>query len=85
MFTKCGFRDWKHAMGKDGIITCYDHYKTHIQAMISWQKYEKNKESGTPVANRLHAIRAKLITKNQHYLKTILEILLVCSQQEIAI
>ena len=78
-FTKCGFRDWKHAMGKDGIITCHDHCKTHMQAMISWQEYEKNKERGTSVANRLDSTRAKLITKNRYYLKTILEVLLVCS------
>ena len=38
-FTKCGFRDWRHAMGKDGIISCHDHHKTHMQAMISWQEY----------------------------------------------
>ena len=64
-FTKCGFRDWKHAMGKHGIITCHDHCKTHMQTIISWQEYEKNKESRTSVANRLDATRAKLITKNQ--------------------
>ena len=68
-------------MGKDGIITWRDHCKTHMQAMIPG----KNKESGTSVANRLDATRAKLITKSRHYLKTILEVLLLCSQQEIAI
>ena len=45
----------------------------------------KNKESGTSVANRLDAARFQLITKNRHYLKTILEVLMVCSQQEIAL
>ena len=84
-FTKCGFRDWKHAMGKDGIISCHDRCKTHMQAMISWQEYKRNKESGTSVVNRLDAARANLIAKNRHYLKTILEVLLVCSQQEIAL
>ena len=76
------FSDWKHAMGKDGIIPCHDHCKTHMQA---WQEYMKNKESGTSVANKLDAARSKLITKNRHYLKTILEVLLACSQQEIAL
>lgn len=84
-FTKNGFSDWKHAMGKDGIIPCHDRCKTHMQAMVSWQEYVKNKESGTSVANRLDAARSQLITKNRHYLKTILEVLLVCSQQEIAL
>ena len=84
-FTKTGFSDWKHAMGKDGIIPCHDCCKTHMQAMVSWQEYAKNKESGTSVANRLDAARSQLITKNRHYLKTILEVLMVCSQQEIAL
>ena len=84
-FTKNGFSDWKHAMGKDGIIPCHDRCKTHMQAMVSWQDYVKNKVSGTSVANRLDAARSQLIKKNRHYLKTILEVLLVCSQQEIAL
>ena len=80
-FTRIGFSDWKHAMGNDGIIPRHDHCKTHMQAMVSWQEYMKNKESGTSVANKLDAasLRSKLITKNQHYLKTILQVLLVCS------
>ena len=86
-FTKTGFSDWKYAIGKDGIIPCHDCCKTHMQAicMVSWQEYANNKESGTSVANRLDAARFQLITKNWHYLKTILEFLMVCSQQEIAL
>ena len=55
-FTKTGFSDWKHAMGKDGIIPCHDCYKAHMQAIVSWQEYAKNKESGTSVANSLFRI-----------------------------
>ena len=72
-------------MGKDGFIPCQDCCKTHMQAIVSWQEYAKNKESRTSVANRLDAARFQLITKNQHYLKKILEVLMVCSQQEIAL
>ena len=82
---KNGFCDWKHAMGKDGITSCHDRCKTHMQAEVAWNEYIKNKASGTSVANRLDAPRSQLIFKNRHYLKTILQILLVCSQQEIAL
>ena len=84
-FTKDGFCDWKHAMGKDGIIPCHDRCKTYMQAMASWQEFVKNKASGTLIADRLDAARSQLIAKNRHYLKTILEVLLLCSQQEIAL
>ena len=83
--TKTEFSDLKHAMGKDGIIPCHDCCKTHKQAMVSWQEHAKNKESGTSVAKRLDAARSQLIMKNQHYLKMILEVLMVCSQQEITL
>lgn len=84
-FTTNGFCDWKHAMGKDGIISCHDRCKTHMQAMVAWQEYTKNKASGTSIAHRLDSARSQLIAKNRHYLKTILQVLLVCSQQEIAL
>ena len=69
-------------MRKDGIILCLDHCKTHMQAVVSWNE---NKASGTSTANRLDAASSQLISRNWHYLKTILQILLVCSQQEIAL
>jgi len=84
-FTKNGFRDWKHAMGKDGIISCHDNYKTHKEAMVSWHGYVKNTENGTTVDKRLDASIAKIISNNRHYLKAIIEVLLLCSQQEIAL
>ena len=56
-----------------------------MQAMVAWQEYIKNKASWTSIADRLDAARSQLIAANQHYLKAILQILLVCSQQEIAL
>ena len=53
--------------------------------MVSWHEYVKNTESGTTVDKRMDVSRAKTISNNRHYLKTILEVLLVCSQQEIAL
>ena len=71
-------------MGKDGIIPCHDRCKTHMQAMVSWQEFV-NKTSGTSIADRLDAARSQLIARNRYYLRTILEVLLLCSQQEIAL
>ena len=72
-------------MGKDGIVSCHDNCKTYKEAVVSWHEYVKNTESGTTVDKRMDASRAKTISNNRHYLKTILEVLLVCSQQEIAL
>ena len=35
-FTQVGFRDWKHAMGKRGIISAHDKCSSHKQAMACW-------------------------------------------------
>ena len=69
-------------MGKDDIVSCHDNCKTHKEAMVSSHEYVKNTESGSTADNRMDA---KTISNNRHYLKTILEVLLVCSQQEIAL
>lgn len=45
-------------MGKDGIISCHDRCKTHMQAMVVWQEYMKNKASGTSIADKFDAARS---------------------------
>ena len=43
-FTKAGFRDWKHARGKEGILQGHASCFTHIQAMSNWHDYKLNEE-----------------------------------------
>ena len=38
-FTKVGFRDWKHATGKGGMLTSHDKCSTHLAAMVAWSQY----------------------------------------------
>jgi len=56
-FTKEGFRDWKHATGKEGILQGHASCLTHIQAVSSWREYKLNEERGTSVASRLDSAR----------------------------
>jgi len=49
-FTKEGFRDWKHATGKEGILQGHASCLTHIQEVSSWHKYKLKEERGTSVA-----------------------------------
>ena len=53
--------------------------------MVAWQNYIKNKECRTLIVGRLDATRRQQIKKNHHYLKTIAEVLLLCSQLELAL
>ncbi len=35
-FTTVGYRDWKHATGKGGILNVHDKCSTHLDAMVAW-------------------------------------------------
>ena len=84
-FTHVGFRDWKHAMGKGGIITAHDKCSSHKQAMACWNEYTTNIEKHTSVAHRLETAREQVMKTNRHYIKTLAEILRLCAKQEIVV
>ncbi len=84
-FTKEGFRDWKHATGKEGILQGHASCFAHIQATRSWHDYKQNQEHGTSVADRLGSARNEQIRLNRHYLQSVAEVILLCSRLEIAL
>ena len=52
-FTQVGFREWKHAIGKRGIISAHDKCTSYKQAMACWNEYTNNLKKHTSVAHRL--------------------------------
>ena len=85
VFTKAGFSDWKHAVGKNGILQGHAGCYSHILAMQSWNQYKKNEKLGTSVVNQLDSTRSKQIYSNRYYLKSIAETLLQTSCLKIAL
>ena len=83
--TYTGYRDWKHATGKQGILEKHNAYHTHKQAMISWSQYVKNTEKGTTIAERLDSSRNLQIQENRHYMRTLAEIILLCARQDLGL
>ena len=83
--TSAGFRDWKHATGKSGTITRHSNCYSHKQAEIAWGQYKLNSKEGTTIAERMGSARSVKISQNRHYIRIIVEILLLCSRQEIAL
>ena len=53
--------------------------------MVAWEQYRITSERGTSILNRINSSWETTIANNQHYIKTISEILLFCSRQEIGI
>ena len=70
-FTLTGFRDWKHATGKNGVLNGHDRCFSHKQAQAAWVQYKLNHILGTTLPDRMGNSRAEAIQQNRHYLKTI--------------
>ena len=82
-FITSGFRNWKHATGKTGILTQHDKCSAHLGAMEAWSQYKLNAKHHTSIGERIEAGRSQVISNNRHYLKTIIEVILMCAKQEI--
>ena len=83
-FTHSGFRDWKHAMGSRGIISNHDTSTLHKAAMASWNSYMMiMNERGTSIANQLQNSRHELVKSNQHYIKSLCDIIVFCAKQDL--
>ena len=75
----------EHSTGKEGILQGHASCLTHIQAISSWHEYKQNEERGTSVASRLDSARNEQIHRNRHYLRSVGEVILLCSHLEIAL
>ena len=56
---------------------------SHKQSIVAWEQFRATSKIGS-VAEQLGSNRAELVKKNRHYIKTIAEILLLCSKQDLA-
>ena len=58
-----GFKDWKHATGKNGILNGHNNCISHKQAVIAWKQFQLNSKRGTSISEQLDNTRAELIQK----------------------
>ena len=57
-----GFKDWKHATGKGGVLSKHDSSCAHRNSVISWKQYKVNSYRKTSISigseflelNKLH-------------------------------
>ena len=84
-FTVTGFHDWKHATGIRGAFSKHNRSVTHKHAMANWAQFKIVQASGASVVNQLDAARRQQIKENRYYIQCIVEVLLVCAKQEIAL
>ena len=80
-----GFSDWKHAKGKRGVLTIHDSSQKHKEAVISWRDYQSTITTDSSIANQLLSSRREQIKENRQYVLHLMEALLYCAQQGIAL
>ena len=67
-FIDTGFRNWKKATGKDGVLNRHANSVSHKQA---WHQYKCNSEQGTSIPDRMNSARSVTIAQNRHYSRNI--------------
>ena len=84
-FTLNGYRDWKHATGKSGVLNGHAKCFSHKQAQAAWSQYKLNHALGKTLPERMGKSHSEAIQQNRHYLKTIAEVILLCAKQDLAL
>ena len=84
-FTLNGYRDWKHATGKNGVLNGHDKCFSHKQAPAAWSQYKLNHALGKTLPERMGKSHSEAIQQNRHYLLTIVEVILLCAKQDLAL
>uniref|UniRef100_A0A1X7UU67 TTF-type domain-containing protein n=1 Tax=Amphimedon queenslandica TaxID=400682 RepID=A0A1X7UU67_AMPQE len=84
-FTSVGFKNWKHATGQKGIVMTHSISKYHTQAKAAWKNYNKRVAKGESVGCQLDRVGSKVIYDNRKYVKAVMECILHCHLQGIAL
>ena len=74
--TITGFRDWKHATGSKGALSCHNNSISHKSCVVAWDQSKSTSVSGT-VSEQLGNKRSEIIKNNRHYITAVSDVLLV--------
>lgn len=72
-------------IGEKGSLQKHDTCSSHRDAVVAWNSFTKMKRSKSSVTDMMGSARAQHVASNVHYMKTIAEVILLCSQQEIGL
>ncbi|XP_041856904.1 zinc finger MYM-type protein 1-like [Melanotaenia boesemani] len=79
-----GYRNWKKATMKDSGFASHARSECHINAMFAWTENKKNMDKNSSMFGRMDEQKKKQVAENQHYIKTLAEILVLTVTENIA-
>lgn len=83
-FVVDGFRNWKHATGKDGSLTTHNASPAHKDAMVLWCTYKSMVKKTQSVHSLADTGHQRLVIENRSYIKTVCSVLRLTAIQLIA-
>ena len=84
-FISTGFRDWKHACGRKGVLACHESSRAHKACALTAEQFRLNMERQCTISQRLSTEYKELVQNNRHYVKCLATVALICAQQGIAL
>lgn len=78
-----GFSNWKKALSNESGFKLHSKSELHVNAMYAWNEYKRAKETNQTPLNLLNENRQKKVEENRHYIKTIANVLLLTTTQNI--
>ena len=84
IFTLTGLKNWKYATNKKGALVSHSNSLSHKEAMVTWEQYKFNSKRSTLLPTQIYDSWNDVIQDNKHYKKTIAEVLLLRSRQNIS-
>ena len=63
-FTVIGFRNWKKATGKNGVLSRHANSISHKSSEVAWQQYKLNLQQGTSIQEWSNSNRSTKIKQN---------------------
>ena len=80
-----GFSDWQHATGKRYGLCLHNTSNEHLRCFKEWEEFKICEKEGKQVDVLLDKAAITLREKNRYYIKTLIELIIVCGRQEIAL
>ncbi|XP_034566468.1 uncharacterized protein LOC117831761 [Notolabrus celidotus] len=81
--SQSGFSNWKKALSKESGFKLHSKSELHINAVYAWSQYKKATENNTTMLNSMNVNCQKKVEENQHYVKTIANVLLLTATQNV--
>ena len=83
-WTKFGFNNWKGALEENKGFKLHEASEAHIEAYVKWCSFQESVRSGS-IITKMAAISRQDFLDNRHHIKTVAQVVVVCSVQDMGL